>query len=192
MLVRHKSLSMLFASVVACSATLSYGQVFTDDDFMAADYTTSGIGTIQDIDFNVDYSSIDVFGDGFLTASIPEAPNSSGGAATTGVFITVNNDSISLGGSGVESFASISPTLANVNVGLGTATEDYVMQVDVWHSTGTGTDDGAGNTDFTGTTNYSLVGINQSNTTVRIQENNSSATTGQGVTLAITADGGAC
>ena len=191
MLVRHKSLSMLFACVFACSATLTYGQVFTDDDFLAADYTTSGIGTIQDIVFNVDYSAIDVFGDGFLTANIPEAPNSSGGAATTGVFITVNNDSIALGGSGVESFASISPTLANVNVGLGTATEDYVMQVDVWHSTGTGTDDGAGNLDFTGTTNYSLVGINQSNTTVRIQENNSAATAGQGVTLAITADGGA-
>lgn len=188
---RKKFLALALSSAVGLSATLAQAQVFTDDDFLAADYTTSGIGTIQDIDFNVDYSAIDVFGDGFLTASLPEAPNSSGGAATTGVFMTVNNDSIALGGSGVESFASISPTLANVNVGLGTATPNYVMQVDVFHSTGPGTDDGAGNLDFTGTTNYSYLGINQTNTTVRIQENNASATTGQGVGLAITADTGA-
>ena len=65
------------------------------------------------------------------------------------------------------------------------------MQVDVWHNSGMGTDDGAGNIDITGTTNYSYLGINQTNTTVRIQENNASAASGQGVGLAITADTGA-
>ena len=181
---------MLLAGLVS-QGTLVSAQIFTDGDFLNGDYTTSGIGTIQDIRFNQDYSNIDIFGDGFLTVNLPEAPNSSGGDATTGVFITVNNDSIALGGNGVESFASIAPTLANVNVGLGTANPNFVMQVDVWHSTGVGVDDGAGNIDQTGTTNYSYLGINQTNTTVRIQENNNSAPTGQGVGLAITADGGA-
>lgn len=188
MLVRKSFLTLALTGALGLSATLAQAQVFTDDDFLAADYTTSGIGN-QDLRFNTDYSNIDIFGDGFLTASIPEAPNSAGGsAATTGVFISANNDSLV---GGVESFASISPTLANVNVGLGTATPNFVMQVDVFHSTGNGTDDGAGNLDFTGTTNYSYLGINQTNTTVRIQENNASATTGQGVGLAITADTGA-
>lgn len=187
MSVRTKLLTLTLASVFGMTAQLASAQVFTDDDFLAADYTTSGIGN-QSIVFNADYSNIDVFGDGFLTASLPEAPNSSGGSATTGVFLTANNDSLV---SGAESFSSISPTLANVNVGEGTATPNYVMQVDVWHSAGMGTDDGAGNVDITGTTNYSYLGINQTNTTVRIQENNASAASGQGVGLAITADTGA-
>lgn len=172
-------------------ASLAYtanAQVFTDDDFLAVDYTTSGIGN-TDIDFNVDYSNIDVFGDGFLTANIPEAPNSPGGSASqTGVFISANNDSLQ---AGTESFSSISPTLANLNVGSGTTTPNFVMQIDVWHNTGNGIDDGAGNIDISGTTTYNYLGINQTNTTVRIQENNSGAANGQGLGLAITADTGA-
>ena len=181
---------VLFAAfgLLAAAERVS-GQVFSDDDFLPADYTTSGIGTIQDIRFNVDYSNVDIFGDGFLTANIPEAPNSAGGSATTGIFMTVNNDS-SNPNAPVESFASASPTLANLNVGEGTATPNFVMQVDVWHSTGNGVDDGSGNLSFSGTTNYSYLGVNQTNTTVRIQENNASATSGQGVGLAITGDTG--
>ncbi|MEM8783930.1 MAG: hypothetical protein AAGE65_13890, partial [Planctomycetota bacterium] len=178
----------LLGAVAAMPLTAS-AQIFTDSNFLAADYTTSTFGTVTDIDFNVDYSDIDVFGDGFLTASLPEAPNSTGGTATTGVFLTVNNDSIALGGTGTESFAAIIPN--DVNVGAGTDSPNFVMQVDVFHSTGPGVDDGAGNQDFTGTTNYSYVGINQANTTLRIQELNASETTGQGVGLAITADTGA-
>lgn len=187
MLVRKSFLTLALTGALGLSATLAQAQVFTDDDFLAADYTSSGIGN-QDLRFNVDYSNIDVFGDGFLTINLPEAPNSAGGDATTGVFISANNDSLV---GGVESFASISPTLANLNVGEGTATPNYVLQVDVWHNSGQGVDDGAGNVDVAGTTNYSYLGINQTNTTVRIQENNSSASTGQGVGLAITADTGA-
>lgn len=177
------ALLIAFASL----ASTASAQVFTDDDFLAADYTTSGIGNTV-IDFNVDYSNIDVFGDGFLTANIPEAPNSPGGSASqTGVFLSANNDSLQ---NGLESFSSISPTLANLNVGSGTATPDFVMQVDVWHNTGNGIDDGSGNVNQTGTTNYNYLGINQANTTVRIQENNSGAASGQGIGLAITADTG--
>ncbi len=192
MLVQMKWFTLLMVGALAAHTGLAHGQVFSDNDFLAADYTTSGIGTIQVVNFNQDYGAIDVFGDGFLTADLPEAPNTPGGAAAkTGVFLTVNNDSIALGGTGVESFASISPTLANLNVGQGTATPNFVMQVDVFHNSGQGVDDGSGNVDLTGTTNYSYVGINQTNTTVRIQENNNTATTGQGVGLAITADRGA-
>ncbi|MEM8947518.1 MAG: hypothetical protein AAGD11_20260 [Planctomycetota bacterium] len=187
----NKTICCVAALVVATLfGPVSQAQVFNDGEFQASDYTTSGIGTLQDVRFNVDYSSIDIFGDGFLTTAIPEAPNSSGGTATTGVFLTVNNDSIALGGSGTESFASVSPTLSNVNVGSGTSTPDFVMQVDVWHNTGTGVDNGLGSISQTGTTNYSYVGINQSNSTVRLLENNAAATAGQGVGLAITADTG--
>ena len=189
---KHARMGLSTAALLAAMPVVATGQVFVDDDFLAADYTTSGIGTVQDVRFNVDYSNIDVFGDGFLTINLPEAPNTSGASsATTGVFLTANNDSVTLGGTGVESFASVSPTLANLNVGQGTATQNYVMAVDVWHSAGQGVDDGAGNVDLTGTTNYSYLGINQTNTDVRIQENNNSATAGQGVGLAITADRGA-
>lgn len=186
MSVRSKFLALALTSALGLGVGMANAQVFTDDDFLAADYTTSGIGN-QDLRFNVDYSNIDVFGDGFLTINLPEAPNSTG-ADTTGVFISANNDSLA---TGVESFASVSPTLANVNVGEGTATPNFVMQVDVWHNSGQGVDDGAGNIDLTGTTNYSYVGVNQTNTTVRIQENNASAASGQGIGLAITADRGA-
>lgn len=186
MSVRSKFLALALTSALGFGVGMANAQVFTDDDFLAADYTTSGIGN-QDLRFNVDYSNIDVFGDGFLTINLPEAPNSTG-TDTTGVFISANNDSLA---TGVESFASVSPTLANVNVGEGTATPNFVMQVDVWHNSGQGVDDGAGNVDVAGTTNYSYVGVNQTNTTVRIQENNASATTGQGIGLAITADTGA-
>lgn len=179
--------------VAVCATALSFpvaarAQVFSDNDFLAVDYTTSLVGN-TDIDFNVNYGAHDVFGDGFLTLNLPEAPNSPGTSAPqTGVFISANNNSLV---SGLESFSSISPALADLNVGSGTATSNFVMQVDVWHNTGTGVNDGSGNTDVTGTTNYSYLGINQANTTVRIQENNSSATTGQGVGLAMTADSSA-
>ncbi|MEQ8838233.1 MAG: hypothetical protein RID07_15610, partial [Lacipirellulaceae bacterium] len=136
MFTRPKILTCMLVGLIVSSPALVNAQVFTDDDFLAADYTTSGTGN-TDIRFNVDYSNIDIFGDGFLTVNVPEAPNSSGGAATTGVFVSANNDSTV---SGTESFSSVSPTLANVNVGAGTATPNFVMQVDVFNSTGPGID----------------------------------------------------
>lgn len=177
----------VFAAIIASSRT-AVALVFGDTFFSAADYTTTLVGNTT-VEFNANYGAIDVFGDGFLTASIPEAPNSSPSvAAQTGVFISANNNSLV---SSTESFSSISPKLSDLNVGSGTTTPNFVMQVDVWHNTGTGVDVGGGTIDVTGTTTNSYLGINQSNTKVRIQENNATQTTGQGVGLAITGDAGA-
>ncbi|WP_197530830.1 PEP-CTERM sorting domain-containing protein [Bythopirellula polymerisocia] len=157
---------------------------------MSSSYTTSSAG-IADIRFGVDYSNIDIFapvgGSDFLFAAIPPSPR--GGGTTTGAFLSANNNSLV---SSELSFASISPI--GVNVGTGTANPNYVMRVDVFHSTGEGIDDGSGNVTVRGTTNYSLLGINQANTTVQVGSLNAPGSgnlSGQGLGLAITADTGA-
>jgi len=188
MLSRPKLLSFIACAALAATPTLVEGQIlFTDSAFLAANYTTSGAGT-QDYKFNIDYSSLDIFGDGFLTAAIPPSPR--GGGTTTGAFVSANNNSLV---TTAQSFASIKPV--GVNVGTGTANEDYVMRVDVFHSTGEGTDDGAGNQTFRGTTNHAGVAINQANNTVQFGPNNAPGggnnLTGQGLGLFITADIGA-
>lgn len=182
--------------LVLGASTTTKAQVFTDTDFLASDYVTnSNIPANTDIRFNVDYSNIDVFGDQFLLLSLPEAPRTPGGAAaTTGVFLTANHDTFNAA-SGQETFAAVMPTSANVNVGAGTATPNYKVTVDVFHSSAAGFDDGAGGVSQTGSTNYSMVGINQQNTTVQINELNAPGTggglSGQGFGLAVTADTGA-
>ncbi len=175
--------TLLVSALVAPHAAV--GQIiFSDNDFQAASYTTSSAGT-SDIRFNIDYSSIDIFGDGFLTATIPAAPRGGG----RGVFMSANNNSFQ---TGVLSFSSVSPV--GVNVGTGTANPNYVMRVDVFNSTGVGIDDGAGNLSQRGSTNYSLLAINQSNTTVQVNNLNAPGSTGslsgQGVGLVVTADAG--
>ena len=184
-------------AIVAIVPAVAQSQVFTDTEFLSADYTTdSNLLANTDIKFNVDYSSIDVFGDGFLTVSIPEAPNSPGGStATTGVFLSANSDQTN-SNSGNETFAAILPTTSNVNVGAGTATPNYKVTVDVFHSSAAGFDDGAGTITQTGSTNYTMIGLNQTNPVVQINELNTGGDgagglTGQGFGLAVTADTGA-
>jgi hypothetical protein len=176
-------------AVVPC---LGYGQViYSDSDFLASNYTTSGSGS-YDIRFNIDYSSIDIFGDGFTTAAIPPSPR--GGGSTTGVYLTANSDFYDPANV-ADSFGSVSPLSSLVNIGNGTAHPNFVMRVDVFNSTGAGVNDGSGNIiDADDTTTYAYVGINQSNTTVQIENLNAPPTgnlPGQGLGLAITADGGA-
>ncbi len=190
MYVRPKLLCALMATMLVAPG-LTQGQIiFSDSDFLAGSYTTSSAG-IADIRFGVDYSNIDIFapvgGADFLFAAIPPSPR--GGGSTTGAFLSANNNSLV---SSQQSFASISPI--GVNVGTGTANPNYVMRVDVFHSTGEGIDDGAGNVTVRGTTNYSLLGINQSNATVQVSALNAPGSgnlSGQGLGLAITADTGA-
>ncbi len=190
MLSRLKLLSYFACAALTALPTLllpnlAQGQIiYADQNFLAADYTTSGAGT-QDVRFNIDYSTIDLFGDGFLVATIPDAPRGGG----NGVFVSANNNSLV---ASQLSFATVSPTLANVNVGTGTANPNYVMRVDVFNSTGTGIDNGSGTIDATGTTTYGVVGINQTNTTVQMQalNNPGGGLTGQGIRLGITGDSG--
>ncbi len=196
MFTRLKSKALLAGLALAIMPTLALGQIFSDTEFLAADYDTdTNVAANSTFDFNLDYSNIDRFG-GFLTASLPEAPNSPGGAtATTGVFITVNDDSLN-GNSGVETFAAIMPKSSLVNVGTGTANPNYKMSIDVFHSSAAGVDDGLGNITLTGSTNYAMLGINQSNTTVQLGGLNSPGAgngglAGQGLGLAITGDTGA-
>ncbi|QDT73564.1 dockerin type I domain-containing protein [Lacipirellula limnantheis] len=165
--------------------------IFADDDFLAADYDVSGSGN-QDVRFNFNYAAFDIFGDGFLVnsaAGIPVAPRTTDGSKT-GVFVSANNNSLN---ALTESFAAILPK--NVNVGVGTSNPNYVLRVDVFNSTGAGIDDGAGNISLTGTTNYTVVGLNQANTTVQLQSRNAPGgganLAGQGLALAITGDSGA-
>ncbi len=190
MFVRPKLLCALLA-IALVAPGITQGQIiFSDADFMSSSYTTSSAG-ISDIRFNIDYSNIDIFaavgGADFLFANIPPSPR--GGGDTTGVFLSANNNSLT---TSTLSFSSISPV--GVNVGTGTANPNYVMRVDVFHSTGEGIDDGSGNVTVRGTTNYSLLGINQSNSTVQVGALNAPGSgnlSGQGLGLAITADTGA-
>lgn len=197
-LVCKLELQFLFLLIIL-PAELSIGAsgqtVFSDGEFLAVDYlTNSNIPSNADVRFNIDYSSIDIFDDGFLIASIPEAPNTPATASqTTGVFLSANNDS-SNPVTPQETFAAIMPELANVNVGDGTTTPDFRMRVDVFHSTGAGIADGMGSTDKIGATNYAMVGLNQLNPVVQIEELNappSGNLAGQGLRLSITGDSGA-
>ena len=197
-LVTSIVLALMFAS-----STVAPAQILSDGDFQAINYTSSTPSvasgsphtSLTDIRFNVDYSDIDLFGDGFIVANLPEAPNSDpNDTSTTGVFISVNNDSVAQNGVGTFSFASISPI--GLLVGEGTATPNYRMSVDVFHSTGTGTLDPNGQPGpLNGTTNYSLLGLNQTNPIVQVEDLNAPGggenLPGQGLGLAITADGGA-
>lgn len=188
-------------SLIACFAMLllpafAQGQIFSDTEFLSSDYVTNtNFPGNETINFNIDYSNISRF-EGFLNVSIPEAPRTPVGAtATTGVFLTANDDTLN-SNSGNETFAAIMPTLSNVNVGANTATPNYKVTVDVFHSSAAGFDDGTGAITQTGSTNYSVVGLNQTNTTVQIQELNTGGAgtgglTGQGLSLAVTADTGA-
>ena len=185
MLVRPR----FFPLVALLSAVpgVALGQViFTDGDFNSAAYTSSSAGT-ADIRFNFNYSSFDVFGDDYLNVNIPPAPR--GGGTTTGAFVSANNNSLI---AGQASFASISPT--GVNVGTGTANPNYVMRVDVFHSTGLGVDNGTGTVSQTWQHESHLRRLNQDNTTVQVGALNAPGATGgltgQGLGLAITADSG--
>ncbi|TWU22571.1 PEP-CTERM sorting domain-containing protein [Bythopirellula polymerisocia] len=190
MLLSPRLLRCLMLVVLSFPGLASGQIIFSDSDFLAGSYTTSSANT-ADIRFNVDYSTLDLFAPfgqpNYTVATIPPSPR--GGGTTTGAFLSANNDSTIAGSA---AFASISPT--GVSVGTGTANPNYVMRVDVFHSTGTGVDDGFGNISQRGSTNWSVVGINQSNTTVQIVNLNAPGATGslpgQGLALAITADAG--
>jgi hypothetical protein len=203
MFARCTLLCAIVSLVIVGSASSSFGQstLYSDTVFNAADYDTSGAGnggTVgQYIKFNYDYSSYDIFGDGFLTNSvtgIPVAPRTTDGSRT-GLFLTANNDSTI---AGAESLSAVIPK--NLNIGTGTANPNYVMRVDVFNSTGAGIDvngDGTltASTDLIGTTNYAVLGVNQANTTVQIRTRNAPGATGnlagQGLAMGVTADGGA-
>ena len=144
MLDHRKFLFFALGLLVATFPAVSQGQIFSDGDFLAANYTSTlpsvssgnpytGLG---DIRFNVDYSNIDIFGDNFVVASLPEAPRSDpNDAATTGVFLSANNDSVAQGGIGAYYGVAIVPN--GLSVGTGTANPNYKMSVDVFHSSGT-------------------------------------------------------
>jgi hypothetical protein len=185
----------MLAALAACLASHAAAAIYSDGTFNAANYdrTAGGTGTTPldntDVRFNFNYGNFDVFGDGFLTVSIPSAPRS-GDSSTVGVFMTANSDSLNTN-SGQQTFAAILPK--NLNVGTGTANPNYVLRVDVFNSTGAGIDDGAGNLSLAGTTNYTLVGVNQANTTVQVRQLNAPASgnlTGQGLHVAMTGDSG--
>ncbi len=182
----HKQLRSLAALMVLAAAPgVAFGQILTDSDFLASNWTSSTSNLAQ-IEFNVDYSNYDVFGDGFIVTSLPSAPRSVGGE-TTGVFVSVNNDTLNPASGAAALGAIVHNTL---NVGNGTANEDYKVTIDVFNSSATG----IGGTQI-GTTNYGFVGINQSNTTVQVLDQNAPGATGnlsgQGTGLLWTADAGA-
>ncbi len=180
MFVQPRLLTMLLVGVFATSAITASGQiVFSDTDFSAGDYDVfnADINGLEDVRFGFDYGNFDIFGDGFVTGSIPEAPNSTSGTATTGVFLSVNNDSIAAGAGTEPMFTAVFPKLSNLNsgagVGTGTPTPHYKVTLDVFGSTGVGvidTVDGVeGNEDDViiqgGTTNKVHVGINYADPT---------------------------
>ncbi len=195
------SVSILSLALVFVVSSVSPGQILSDGEFQAVNFTSSTptvssgtpITALSDIRFNIDYSNIDVFGNGFTVVNLPEAPNSDpNDTSTTGVFLSANNDSNTP--FGTASFASISPL--GLLVGEGTATPNYRMSVDIFHSTGTGLLDPNGQLiSQSGTTNYSLLGLNQTNPIVQVEDLNAPGggenLAGQGLGLAITADGGA-
>ncbi|MEM9353702.1 MAG: PEP-CTERM sorting domain-containing protein [Planctomycetota bacterium] len=183
----HKQLRSLAAlTVLAAAPGIAFGQILTDSDFLASDYTSSTANLAQ-IEFNVDYSSYDIFNDGFIVTNLPEAPNSDpGDTATTGVFLSVNNDTLNPA-SGAGALAAI--VRNGLSVGNGTANEDYKVTIDVFNSSATGI---AGTQ--IGTTNYGYVGINQTNTTVQVAGFNAPGSgnlSGQGLGLSVTGDSGA-
>ena len=201
MTVIHR-VSRLTVGVGALSlmAAGAQGQLYTNSNLAASDFTFSTFsdtsGTFDtDVRGAVDYSNIDIFGDGFIVASLPEAPNSGGGdTATTGLFLSANNTGANPNTAGVAAFIN------GLSVGNGTANEDYVLRFDVFHSTGTGlvdTNDTPETTDDTffslgGTTNYQFAGLNYSAPVIQIgASTDGGATGGNGIGLLVTADSGA-
>ncbi|MEM7625713.1 MAG: PEP-CTERM sorting domain-containing protein [Planctomycetota bacterium] len=150
----EKRVSFTAAAILAAVGLSAHGQIFSDNVGTAGLYTIAGdsdAATVEDVRFGFDYGSFDIFGDGFITGSLPEAPNSAvDSTATTGLFISANNDS-------VVSTSLVAAVFADgVNVGVGTATPDYVLKFDAYHSVTTGVD---GNGPPFGT-NYQFAGIN--------------------------------
>ncbi|MEM7576319.1 MAG: PEP-CTERM sorting domain-containing protein [Planctomycetota bacterium] len=132
----------------------AHAQIFSDNVGDPTKWTIAGDGdgaTQEFVRYGIDYSNFDMFGNGFLTTQVPEAPNSAGGdAATTGILISANN----IPGGTASLFAGV---FANgVNVGDGTATEDFVLKYDSYMSVNTGQDGGGPS----GSTNYQWAGIN--------------------------------
>ncbi len=204
MLDHRKFFLIALGLTLAIAPAVTQAQILSDGDFNAVDYTSStaisssdsgwpGPPAVSDIRYNVDYGNLDIFGDGFIVASLPEAPRSDpNDTATTGLFLSANNNSFA---TPTWSMAAVTPN--GLNVGTGTATPNFKMTVDVFHSAGTGTLDPNGvNSGRSGTTNYSHLGIGQANTTVQVEDlnadpNNGNQAGGQGLGLLITADGGA-
>ncbi|MEM9354245.1 MAG: hypothetical protein AAGA92_14660 [Planctomycetota bacterium] len=171
---------LLLLSLV--TRTVGGQTILADTEFLAGDYVTSHAGQ-SDIRFNIDYGNLEIFGDGSLVATLPPAPRSTGGE-TTGVFISANNDA-SNPLSGQASFSAILPQ--GLNIGSGTAHEDFKMTVDVFNSFATG----LGGVSPIGSASYGMVGINQSNSVVQVANLNAPSTgvnlPGQGLRLAVTA-----
>ena len=178
MFIRPQMLTAFVALAIATSVSQVSGQVvFSDTDFSASDYDVFNAGTdgLEDVRFSFDYGSFDIFGDSFITGSIPEAPNSNGGAATTGVFVSVNNDGLNPAVGTEPMFAAVFPKLSNLNsgagVGTGTPTPHYKVSLDVFGSTSAGVidtvngveGDGDDATIQNGTTNKVHIGINHAN-----------------------------
>ena len=146
---------LLAAGLVWGFGSVGHATIFSDDFGSPGLYTIAGDGdpaTNQDIRFGVDYGSLDVFGDLSITALIGEAPSSTiDDTPSTGIFISANNAPPA----GTTSL--IAGIYANgINVGQGTATPDYVLRFDAFHSVTTGID---GNPPSAGT-NYQWAGIN--------------------------------
>jgi len=188
--------STVLFSVSALAATLvvlpSHGQLFEDAEGTAAKWTTDETGGgLTDIRFGFDYGNYDIFGDGFLTGNLGEAPRTAavgGVAATTGIFVSTNNDSIAQGGSGVAAAAAV--FAVGLDVGLGTANPNFKMTVDVYNSTATGWDYGAPRgIEANGTTTYAVVGALYSSPVIEAQAINAGENPG-GIALAITGEGG--
>ncbi|MEM1098242.1 MAG: PEP-CTERM sorting domain-containing protein [Planctomycetota bacterium] len=205
--VRFRTAALIAASAgLAFATSAASGQVIATLSDSAADWTTdSPSGAQADFLFDFDYSTYDLFGDGYLTGSIPASPN--GGGSTTGILLSANNNSLEPD-VGNPSYAAL---FANgVDVGAGTANEDYVLKFDLFHSTANGVyyapgEDGVFGTpenpgddlfELNGSTNYAAAGINYGSTTLRIQTVTGSGSfnaggTDQGIFLGATADSGA-
>ncbi len=145
---------ILAMAAMAGAGVSAHGQIFSDDAGNAGSWTVIGDGdggTAEDVQFGIDYSNHDIFGNGFITYSLPEAPNSDvGDTATTGIFISANNNPVV----STSLFAGI---VANgVDVGAGTANENFVLKYDSYMSVATGVDGGGPS----GATNYQWAGIN--------------------------------
>lgn len=177
--------------LVAAACNVGQAQIFSDRVGTAGMYTIAGdgnAGTVEDVRFGFNYGNFDIFGDSYITGAIGEAPSSTGSdAATTGIFVSANNDS-------QISTSLIAGLYANgVNVGAGTATENFVLRYDAFHSVTPGLDGALPPS----ATNYQWAGINYSPSDVPASAGAEGAYRGpftaglSGQTLAITGEGGA-
>lgn len=161
-----------------------------DGDQDAADYVTFGFGQ-PDIRFDFNYGDFRVFDDTTvdLLGFLPPAPRTTDGS-TTGIFISGNSDSLGPN-AGTPTIAAFFPS--GLEVGAGTTTPNFVFRFDAWHNTGTGFFRPDGELQFAGTTTYALAGLNysaagSSELEVGIRDL-TGLPAGQGIALAITADG---